>query len=62
MGQRKSRKGEDPDPAEPRGYNEIADHILAARQIAKTHAESFLVHLLDMALVELARRGAVRMQ
>lgn len=36
----------------------VADHALAARNAAAELRESFLTYLLDMVLVELAKRGS----
>lgn len=47
------------EPIPSRGFqlDTIADHTLAVRKAAAEQDETFLVHLLDMVLVELAKRG-----
>lgn len=50
------------EPIEPVtcSLDDVAAHVMAARRSAKELGEEFLTYLLDMALIEIAQRGAVR--
>jgi len=49
--------GIDPDPARTR-FDDIAWHVMEARELAHKADDEFLVHLLNMVLYELLDRGA----
>ena len=41
-------------------FDDMADHVMAARSSAAQLGEEFLTYLLDMVLIEIASRGAAR--